>query len=929
MRHFWHSLKVLMERRARGFDAPAFFLCMTCHPTEMRVSETNMKASGLLARFSAIHAKNNAIENIARIVVVGVLLYSPTALMCNAAEQTATSLPRADLFVPREVLRLDWGPGDHQVGLLQVFGGNYGPQSFAVDEAQQQFYILDSTNSRIKIYDLNGALVSAVSISETADDIALAPDGDILVLYRAGKRVVRYDPSGLQRYVYPLPDTKSPIMRLHFSRDSGPALETADQRSLVLTTGEAASAQATESAGTDATGLKRGGSSFHLERSTSGEGALHIHDITRGTQRTLHIKSDGQRIVTLTLIGIDRDGNIYITVEESGESSSVKRYIKKYNSQGGLLAEAVIPFSAYVFTSQDLRVTEAGTIYQLLALKAGVEVLEWKIGELTDAAAPEFVDRLFSSSVVHNGEFIPGDIPESATMERTPLSTSQLVQALPQAAIVASDVMSRAEAYEKHQYNVLSMNIAGGSGLQCGGKTIQTNILSPGLYTGVAYKWGGFSGLTGVTSVVEPGTGFNFDEGLAEGKYAGDKNTNTSFGSGCAVGVDCSGFVSQVWGLAAKQSTSTLPGVSCCLNSSCTGASAPYYPSYMLPGDILNSASSSGGVGHVRLVSARNADGTFSVYESSARTWNVATYAYTASQLSSNYYYPFRGREVANSLQAGATIQTSSDVNVRSCPSSSCGAICTAPAGSIGTLAGTSQDSDGFLWWEVQWTNGCVSGTAGWSIGCYLQPFSGSTQPPTLSSFDVSPKTVTSGSRLTASLAGTKGGNPLSSVSLLRTSDTTGSGGWTTISQTAVSGDSVSVTLYDTPVSPGKYLYGARITDSVGLFAKEQAPIQIAVMTAPTVKVSPGVNTITPLQSVSVTVTVSGAKGSPTPTGNVSLLCGGFSGTGALRNGKTVITIPGTTFSSAGNYPVTASYPGDSNYGSATGTSSITVKRPR
>jgi hypothetical protein len=885
----------------------------------MRVAEANMKTLRLLARFSAIQTKN-AIKNIAHIAVVGMILFSPTFLMSFAAGQTSTSSTE---FTPAEVFRLDWGPGEKQVGLLQVYGGNYGPQSFVVDEAQHQIYILDSTNSRIMIFDMSGSLLSAVSISDTADDLALAPGGDMLVLYRTSKKVVRYYPNGLLQSVYPIPDRKSPITGIQFSPEFGTVVETADQQSSVLTTEEAVPAEGSqfaEPSTAKSMGLERGGSSFYLERTASGDGTLHILDPRGNTQRALHLKSKEQRIVALTLIGVDRDGNTYLTVEESGESAPVRRYIRELDSQGRLLAEALIPYSAYVFTSRDLRVTDDGRVYQLLPLKETVEVLEWKIASPKERATPEFVNRLFSNSIVHTGEFIPGDIAESTTIE-SPL----LFQ--PQATISSDAVLSRAESYKNHLFNVSSMNIAAGGGVKCGGKIVQTYITSPGAYTGVPYKWGGFSGLTNVTSVMDSATGMNFDEGLVAGKYAGDKNTNTSSGSSCAVGVDCSGFVSQIWGLTSKQSTSTLPGVSCCLNSSCTGSSAPYYPSYIMPGDILNSATSSGGVGHVRLVQTQNDNGSFSVYESSARTWNVATWAYTASQLSSNYYYPFRGREVLNSLQVGDTIQTSSDVNVRSCAGASCALICTAPAGSTGALSAV-QDSDGYLWWQVMWSNVCASGTRGWSVGCYLQPYSGSFQLPTVTSFEISPKTVTLGSQLTASIAGTQGTNPLSFVSLMRTSDLTV---WTTVAQIPVSDYSVNVTLYDTPTSAGTYLYSAHITDNTGQFGTAAA-VQITVSpakTTPTVKVLPSSNTITTSQPVSVTVTVTGAKGNPAPTGTVTLVGGSFSGSGTLNNGSTVINIPAATFSTAGNYQLTAAYQGDSNYNGATGTNSIMVKRSR
>ncbi|MFH0945558.1 MAG: hypothetical protein V2A76_10210 [Planctomycetota bacterium] len=60
---------------------------------------------------------------------------------------------------------------------------------------------------------------------------------------------------------------------------------------------------------------------------------------------------------------------------------------------------------------------------------------------------------------------------------------------------------------------------------------------------GIPYAWGGFS------------SSEQFDEGVAEGMYAGNVPESTGVpGTGLAVGVDCSGFVARCWDLPVKQS---------------------------------------------------------------------------------------------------------------------------------------------------------------------------------------------------------------------------------------------------------------------------------------------------------------------------------------------------------------------------------------
>ena len=61
----------------------------------------------------------------------------------------------------------------------------------------------------------------------------------------------------------------------------------------------------------------------------------------------------------------------------------------------------------------------------------------------------------------------------------------------------------------------------------------------------------------------------------------------------------------------------------------------------------------------------------------------------------------------------------------------------------------------------------------------------------------------------------------------------------------------------------------------------------------PTVVVTPGANTITSAQTLSVTVAVSGPTGSPVPTGSVTLTSGTYaSGAATLSGGTAQLSIP-------------------------------------
>lgn len=108
-------------------------------------------------------------------------------------------------------------------------------------------------------------------------------------------------------------------------------------------------------------------------------------------------------------------------------------------------------------------------------------------------------------------------------------------------------------------------------------------------------------------------------------------------------------------------------------------------------------------------------------------------------------------------------------------------------------------------------------------------------------------------------------------------------------------------------------------------YASTSGTAQVTVTAAPvpTVTVVPGATSINSGQSLSVQVNLAGANG--TPTGNVTLSGSGYTSSAtAVANGAATINIPANSLI-GGTVTLTASYAGDSTYGSATGTANVTV----
>jgi hypothetical protein len=94
------------------------------------------------------------------------------------------------------------------------------------------------------------------------------------------------------------------------------------------------------------------------------------------------------------------------------------------------------------------------------------------------------------------------------------------------------------------------------------------------------------------------------------------------------------------------------------------------------------------------------------------------------------------------------------------------------------------------------------------------------------------------------------------------------------------------------------------------------------------VTVTPASTAIDTSQSLGVTVKVTGTAG--TPTGTVTLSSGSYTSaaTSLSSAGSATITIPANTFSSSGAVTLTATYSGDTDYMSGTGTASVTINPP-
>ncbi|MGP8215750.1 MAG: T9SS type A sorting domain-containing protein [Bacteroidia bacterium] len=176
--------------------------------------------------------------------------------------------------------------------------------------------------------------------------------------------------------------------------------------------------------------------------------------------------------------------------------------------------------------------------------------------------------------------------------------------------ITRTQILNNARPYIPYIFTASSANIWSNVNCSAVGNILTPSWVAVGSNQHMPYCWGGFSTLSSFTS------------GLTASKSAGDDDCTTGGDccESCALGVDCSGFVSRAWGLTTKYSTTTLTTISTAYSS----------PTQVLPGDIFDYSGS-----HTRLVDTNYNNGNYKVMESSANGWDVSYNTYTTAQLTS------------------------------------------------------------------------------------------------------------------------------------------------------------------------------------------------------------------------------------------------------------------------------------------------------
>ncbi len=330
-------------------------------------------------------------------------------------------------------------------------------------------------------------------------------------------------------------------------------------------------------------GIYTKGSFYFIKLEKEGKIYISISD-ENGFSQKFEIPTPLTNLNSATFIGKDNRNNVYLKVTSLIRTNPIKNdyYILKISKYGKILNLIKLPYIKYALVNQDILPLNQEEMIILIPEMGKLSI--YKLSNITNG----YIDlsKNFEESY-HFRDFIPRFKSKSQIpMENPP--------------VYRDESLSIAYSYANLNWYASSCNIT--SGTYCGGKTVSTpSWVDVGSQDKVPYKWGGFSSIEG------------FLQGIENCEFAGDNNC-TGGGSDCAVGVDCSGFVSRCWKTSQKYGTSTFSSVSHEIS-----------PSQLLPGDAYNDPGS-----HIRLFVRRNPDGSVNCVESHGGSWCVE-YTYYSS----------------------------------------------------------------------------------------------------------------------------------------------------------------------------------------------------------------------------------------------------------------------------------------------------------
>jgi len=389
-----------------------------------------------------------------------------------------------------------------------------GPKSFTVD-SEGQFYILDTIDSEIEIYDARGNSLSTISLPEDREffDIEIDNKGNIYVVNDMGET---YQYFGDKLISIQTHDKARKVEGLFVNENKDVVLKFQDTDHMNLSGKQT------------------------VNRESGFKGTVNEEGVKLSSSRkTINVKYNFEAAGTYPLVE-NNGGDTFVLENEAliGKDIYVETRVGKYGPNGNLLesALAISTKNAYAVKvpHKYIHVTQDGNVYQLVLEEdmAAIYKLSFSKERQTN------IDRNLIKTIEPQKLVDPSDKKGTVTT----------------LAATRADAVNRARDMWLFvwQYDPKTMKTPNNS------TTAPPQHLASataGAFVGIPYDWGGMNGIDTGTS----GVNINYADGLAAGKTAGDINSSAT--STSTVGLDCSGYISAAYNFGTKYGTSTLSTV--------------------------------------------------------------------------------------------------------------------------------------------------------------------------------------------------------------------------------------------------------------------------------------------------------------------------------------------------------------------------------
>ena len=480
---------------------------------------------------------------------------------------------------PTVIATLPVGVGEGRVGVETTPEGSWGVSAFAIS-GDGRFWLVDGVNDKLVVLAPDGALQREIPLPGPLvcpEDIAVTDDSVYLLDVSAQPAVlVRLDrESGALESTHDLPvryaafavtgmsvvDGRGPQDDVFLEVDDTWAIPFLQKGAAVPAVDlplvrrenrvDVEAEHAAEYAVRDARGH---GYAVRLD-GDGHSGGVNVYDSGRKLSR-LNVRTAG-RLGTLRALSAAVSDRSYVAVEEVPSPGQVRSFIESFDASGNADAAYRVPTERFAwYPKRGLRVSGGGDVYCLVPTREGITIERLPAETTAALAASPVVDSPASDKPSLLSRIRAGLSDALRTVRRV-LTPSPAYGAWTR--LNASD---RASDYLSNSWYCTASNYS----RSCGDTRPRYITASGKTYGSVPYCWGGFD------------TASTFNTAMSNSKDAGDINTTGSKRS-CTAGVDCSGFVSRLWGLGSKYSTNTLLNVSYAVNpDSMTGSDLWDYP---------------------------------------------------------------------------------------------------------------------------------------------------------------------------------------------------------------------------------------------------------------------------------------------------------------------------------------------------------------